>query len=1023
MEKTSAPIELIELVKRYKRNRDAYQSPAYKEAQLRQEFIDPLLEILGWDVSNKQGAAPAYKEVIHEDTLRIGGSTKAPDYSLRIGQTRKLFLETKKPSVRIKDDPAPAVQLRRYGWNAKLPLCILTNFEETAIYDTRIRPKEGDSAAAALRRYFSLDQLVSNWEVFNATFSRQAVLNGSFDQYAETWKDVKGTVEVDQAFLEDIETWRDELARNIALRNPSLSQYELNYAVQATIDRIVFLRICEDRGIETYGRLQTLMKSEQAYGRLKEFFRLADERYNSGLFYFSREKDRYGTPDELTPKLIIDDKVLKDIVRRLYYPESPYEFSVLPAEILGHVYEQFLGKVIRLTPGHRAIVEEKPEVKKAGGIYYTPTYVVRYIVNNTAGKAVEGKTPKEVCKLRVLDPACGSGSFLLVAYQFLLDWHLNWYVENGPKKFKNEIVQGPGGSWFLTSGERKRILLNNIFGSDIDPQAVEVTKLSLLLRVLEQVSGETIEKNQKLFHQRALPDLDDNIKCGNSLIENRHLQQLILDEEQARRVNPFDWKTEFAQVFAEGGFDVVIGNPPYIRVQTMTEWAPLEVELYKRHFETASKGNYDIYVVFVERGLQLLKANGRLGYILPHKFFTAQYGEPLRSLISKNKYLEEVVHFGDLQVFRGATTYTCLLMLRKSASESVRFHQVRDLAAWRTNGASAQSVIPASRIKESDWTFSAGGISDVVERLSRILPKLVDVAQVFVGTQTSADEVFVLDDARTKGSHVVGFSQALQKEVEVELELTKPFLRGKEIRRFAPLVSTSRLICPYEIGSDSFRLYTAVELGKKFPLAWAYLQENRKQLGDRERGKFKGANWYAFGYPKSMTLFQLEKIVVPDYNNVGSFTVDPLGHFYKTGYGLLINDQRVSALFLTALLNSTLLFEYLRAIGTSLRGGYVRFWRQYLEQLPVKLPEGAAEAKIAQEIERTAEQLFRLGDQARTKRTDHEMRVVERQIEGSEAELDKLVYRLYGLSDAEISKVEEAIRQFERKETVIALKA
>ena len=260
---------------------------------------------------------------------------------------------------------------------------------------------------------------------------------------------------MDDAFLDEIERWRADLARNLALRNPKLSQRDLNFAVQRTIDRIVFLRICEDRGIEVYGRLQALLNGEHTYRRLYQLFREADERYNSGLFHFQKEKDRVEPPDDLTPELEIDDAVLKKIIRRLYYPDSPYEFSVLPADILGQVYEQFLGKVIRLTDGHQAKIEDKPEVKKAGGVYYTPTYIVDYIVKNTVGKLLENKTPKQAAKLRILDPACGSGSFLIGAYQYLLDWHRDWYSDNDPKKWatgKNPaIYQGPGGEWKLTT--------------------------------------------------------------------------------------------------------------------------------------------------------------------------------------------------------------------------------------------------------------------------------------------------------------------------------------------------------------------------------------------------------------------------------------------------------------------------------------------------------------------------------------------------------------------------------------------
>jgi len=356
----SMPHELSELIERFDRNREAYLSGQYNETQLRREFLDPLFISLGWDIDNKQGYAEAYKDVIHEDAIKIGGVIKAPDYCFRIGGTKKFFVEAKKPSVKLKDDINPAFQLRRYAWSAKLPLSILTDFEEFAVYDCRIKPVKTDKASTARILYLTYDEYARRWDEISSVFSRDAVLKGSFDKYAGKGKHKKGTAEVDNVFLEEIEIWRDMFARNIALRNPGLTQRELNFAVQRIIDRIIFLRICEDRGIEEYGRLMSLLNGVTVYKRLFHIFRNADERYNSGLFHFEKEKDRHELPDDLTPSLDIDDKLLKDIIRRLYYPESPYEFSVLPADILGQVYEQFLGKVIRLTSGHRAIVEEKP---------------------------------------------------------------------------------------------------------------------------------------------------------------------------------------------------------------------------------------------------------------------------------------------------------------------------------------------------------------------------------------------------------------------------------------------------------------------------------------------------------------------------------------------------------------------------------------------------------------------------------------------------------------------------------------
>jgi predicted type IV restriction endonuclease len=475
----TAPKEIIDLVERFDLHRDSYHSGKYNETQLRREYIDPFFKALGWDVDNTAGYAEAYKDVIHEDAIKVGSATKAPDYSFRIGGTRKFFVEAKKPSVNIAEEIGPAYQLRRYAWSAKLPLSILTDFEEFAIYDCRIKPDKSDKASTARIMYLSDRDYLNRWDEIAAIFSKEAVLKGSFDKYADKSRLKKGTAEVDAAFLSDIEVWRQTLAQNIALRNPKLTQRELNFAVGKTIDRIIFLRICEDRGIEPEVQLMALQNGTNIYQRLIRIYYNADDKYNSGLFHFRLEKDRFEPPDDLTLNLTIDDKPLKEIFKSLYYPESPYEFSVLPADILGQVYEQFLGKVIYLTQGHRAKVEDKPEVKKAGGVYYTPTYIVDYIVKNTVGKLLEGKKPGprgSASNIRILDPACGSGSFLIGAYQYLLDWHRDRYIEDGPEKWAKgrnpALCQIIRGEWRLTTAERKRILLNNIYGVDIDHQAV-----------------------------------------------------------------------------------------------------------------------------------------------------------------------------------------------------------------------------------------------------------------------------------------------------------------------------------------------------------------------------------------------------------------------------------------------------------------------------------------------------------------------------------------------------------------------
>jgi type I restriction-modification system DNA methylase subunit len=634
---------IADLVERFRDNEEAYCNPRYNEAQTRREFIDPFFAALGWDVDNRKGYSEAYKEVIHEDAIKIRGGTKAPDYCFRIGGNRKFFVEAKRPSINIHDNAEPAFQLRRYAWTADLRLSVLTSFRELAVYETRSEPRQTDKASVGRVKYVQYADYVKEWDAIVSVFSLESILKGSFDRYAESTTVKKGTARVDTAFLQVIEEWRTSLARNFALRNPSLTPIELNYAVQRTIDRILFLRICEDRAIEDYGSLRKL--NCDIYRQLANRFQQADEKYNSGLFHFHREHDRLEPPDELTLSLTVDDSPLKAILRQLYYPDSPYEFSVLSADILGQVYEQFLGKVIRLTEGHRAVVEYKPEVRRAGGVYYTPTYIVKHMTTKAVGALCEKKTPKDIANLKILDPACGSGSFLIVAYQYLLDWHLNWYTENDPAKWakgRNQALYQTGSGWRLTTTERKRILLNNIYGVDVDAQAVETTKLSLLLKVLEGETSESVGQNLRLFHERALPDLGRNIKCGNSIIEpDLYIQPELpaLNAEEQYRINTFDYRDGFPEIMKRGGFDCIIGNPPYVDIKTLPE---VEVGYLFTHYRTANN-RINLFAAFIEKSLLLLGARFTFSMIVPTAIIAQESYKQLRELVLDKAHVTQMV--------------------------------------------------------------------------------------------------------------------------------------------------------------------------------------------------------------------------------------------------------------------------------------------------------------------------------------------------------------------------------------------
>jgi type I restriction-modification system DNA methylase subunit len=987
--------EIARLVKHFSTNQAAFMAPGYKEAQARQEFIDPLFIALNWDVHNQQQTAPDYREVIVEDSIEMAGheARKAPDYVFRIGRERKFFAEAKKPGVDLKMAAGPAYQLRCYAWSAKLPLSVLTDFQEWSAYDCRIRPSEKDKSSVARLGYFTYEEYADCWRKIWDIYSREAVWGGSFDQYAQGGKGKRGTSEVDAEFLKEIEGWRDSLARNIALRNPGLTLEEMNDAVQRTIDRIIFLRMVEARGMEEDGQLQKIGESENIYANILMLSIRADAKYNSGLFDFSKKGD------QVTPRLTVDDKTLKPILEDLYFPKSPYKFNMLPVEILGNVYEQFLGKVIHLTEAHHAKVEEKPEVKKAGGIYYTPAYIVEYMVKNTVGKQIEGKSPAELKGFRVLDPACGSGSFLLGAYSFLLDYYRNWYDSHEPGKKKDSVAKQEDGSWQLTLTERKHILTEHIFGVDIDRQAVEVTKLSLLLKVLEGV------KQLNLFNERALPNLDNNIKCGNSLIGPDYFAgQMMPDTDELRRVNPFDWKNGFPEVMQAGGFDCVIGNPPYIRIQNLKEWAPLEVEAYKKLYTAACSGNYDIYVVFVEKGLSLLNNHGQLGFILPHKFFNAKYGKPLRKLISDGHHLADVVHFGDQQIFIGATTYTCLLFLNKDRTNMCNYIKVDNLDNWRLTGKGISGVVPASNVIESEWNFTVGAGAELFAKMRQMPAKLGDIAKrIFQGFKTGADPVFIIDEL----AHGKYYSNALQAEITIEKRYLRPLYKSGEMKRYA-LHSNSRfVIFPYQNGT----LIDWNEIETNAPMTAKYLLSCKEFLATREKGRWRGSQWYCYSRNQALEIIASPKILTADLNPSANYCFDKLGEVCfpggaAGGYGIVLDKNMY--MYVLGLLNSRAVDFFHKLISTNYRGGWYGYDAKVIRNIPIRMinfsdPRDKNRydkmvALVGQMLdlhERKAE----AGDAGGKER-------MQRVIDSTDQQIDALVYELYGLTPEEIAIVE-----------------
>ena len=989
--------EVAKLCQYFANNHQEFLAPGVKEAHVRQILIDPFFEALGWDVRNTDKVAPQYREVMIEDSLDVEGHQKAPDYSFRVGTLPKFYTEAKKCGINISADPAPAYQLRRYGWSAKVVLSILTDFEEFSIYDCTKRPNPKDKASYSRLQYYHFEQYPDCWREIWDVFSREAVWSGAFDKHSAS-KRKRGTSEVDTEFLKEIEGWRDTLARNIALRNKDLSSDDLNAAVQRTIDRIVFLRMAEDRGIEPYEQLLKLCERPNIYKRfMSDLCNQADEKYNSGLFHFQKEKGISEAPDQITPKLKVDDNTLKPILKNLYFVHgSPYHFGVLPVEILGTVYERFLGKVIRLTAGHQAKIEEKPEVRKAGGVYYTPSYIVDYIVKNTVGVQVEGKSPKQLAggknkePFRVLDMACGSGSFLLGAYKYLLDHCMKWYTAHNPTRYKKAVYKtARNGQWNLTIQEKKRILTTHIFGVDIDHQAVEVSKLSLLLKVLEGETDQTIGQQMQLFHERALPNLAKNIKCGNSLIGPDYFAStLIPDSNEIKRVNPFDWNKEFPDAMETGGFDIVTGNPPYIGFHGF-----MQDKTYLKDQYVSAVGKFDIYIPFIEAGIRILSSKGFLGFICPTNFMKRNHGKQLRNYLLNNTMIREICDFQHQQIFVGATNYTGIFIFEKRSP--TKGHSF----IYKLDNIDAKGMLAKqNELDYNPWVIRDEKSKGVVERIRKestsILSEITEA--IAEGIVTGKNNVYLISASDVINLHL-------------EKDLLRPCIRGKQIKRYLLEEVSEYVVYPYKQIENKTKVIEEKDL-KIYERLWAYLNNHKTDLAGRPYFEKSTKLWYELWCQRDLKNLSQNKIVVPELSEMNRFAIADCHQFYgDTACGItLLPSVPESIFYILGLLNSRLIEYFYKNTTVPKAGGYYIYKTMFLNNIPIRRIDFSNndEESKHNHLVRLVNSILVLNTQLSAAKSQNQKISIQRQIDATETKINQFVYDLYGLTANEINIVE-----------------
>jgi hypothetical protein len=1062
--------ELSRLVSTFERHFLHVTSPDYNEATLRAEYLDPLFAALGWDVGNRKGLIHTEREVDIEVRTAVSGKQTRADYVFRIVRIERFTCEAKKPYEKL--HTGHAYQAKRDAYARGIPFAILSDFEELKFYVVGSRPTRDDPHTGEYKSLHYSQYNVSARELWDL-LAYENVTAGSIDRLIEALPKrpvrLKGkqgylirpdrTKSLDADFLNFLDDSRQKLGSDLLKHNDRADLLEgnrLNEAAQRILDRLVFLRICEDRGIDTgtllatqlghwmheqsapprlrRGSIQERLKLDRSgevlaeeppspryappaegglYRALVFHIRALDQRPPSYQPFFNGQLFKAHFSEEL----VVGDEWLANFLDDLTDDDSGYNFADIKVEILGSAYERFLGKVLR-PQGRGATIEEKPEVRKAGGVYYTPRYIVDYIVEQTVGRQLEGKSLKEAAQLRFLDPACGSGSFLIRVYERVMEHHLRTFndrvaeVRHGLEpqpaaavhklltRHKDEFYLDAAGNVRLTTRLKRQILQNNVFGVDIDAQAVEVTQLSLYLKMLEGENRESIYVQTKdLFNKVALlPPLDQNIKCGNSLIAS----DFSLEAAELVRVNAFDWDIGFEKIMAKGGFDAVVGNPPYVRQESIKD----QKAYFQSHY-ASYEGTADLFIYFIELGTRLMKPGGTYSIIVSSSLLRSAYAEPLRRHLRETVAIEQIVDFGGLAVFVDAKdTYVCIPVLaKKPQPPAVRVARIASLEFDRLAPlVQAGGYDVAQRhFTPFAWSLKTEAEAQLFEKLCRVGSPLGEVlkGRIFFGIKSGLNEAFEITTEQRA---------LILKGHPKTSRLIKPFVGGQNVRRYE-IESQGRHLIVIPCG------WTRAQLGKpgagerphwdwfsaEHPTLAAHLAAFETAARKRQD---QGDFWWELRSCDYYAALDTPKIIFPDIAKSPRFYPDNEGlYLSNTAYCLGTGDRA-----LAGILNSRLCWFAISniAIPFGVRAGEYRYrlFYQYMEKVPIRLPDPKSEKALNDKLVASVDRMLTLTPSLGSAKSDTERAALQNAIQKTDRDIDKLVYDLYGLTPEEIALVE-----------------
>ena len=924
--------ELKDLVERFGKSLPYYKDSknAYNEHSTRIEYIDPLLELLGWDVANKKGLSPQYREVIAEN---YSNKTDRPDYSLTLRGVTKLFVEAKKPAVDISTASDPAIQTRKYGWNAGHKVAVLTNFEYLVIYDTTTIPSISDRVTTARYKIYHFTEYVDSFEEIAKLISRDAVYSGFFDEYfGERFPDGNNrTQQVDSFFLSQINDWRISLSNELYAKGGRYNSLEiLNDVVQDFINQIVFLRICEDKNLPLYHNLKETIEDEsKLHQELEKLFRAADKRYNSGMF----------SGDGIVFDL--NSSVITKMIEGLYYPQSPFMFNIIEPNMLGKIYEMFLTEQLVLDGNSIKLGKKKDCVNRS--VVTTPTEIVKYMVEKTMSLLCDGKTPDELKALRIADIACGSGVYLEEAFDFLQKYCVTWYLKNEPE----HLVELGNGNYKLPLEEKKELLSSCIYGIDIDIHAVEVAKFSLLIKLIENETAPSVADSNPI-----LPDMSNNIFYGNSLVGDNEIRGVKVSAEELIDLVPFNWD----EMGVVDGFDAIIGNPPYVNTEGMHALLPdIEFQIYKKNYKSSHK-QFDKYFIFLERAISKVKNDGYVCYIVPNKFFKVGAGEKLRMLLASEKMLISLDDFGDAQLFEDKTIYSSIVLLQKRKQETFTYSNVESASNLWAGKKVESIVLNESSLNKLPWRLTTDfDFLRMLKKLDEVAVPLTNYAEVFNGIQTSAERpdpiYWFSSDSIDRETDEYYEIVKDGKHYQIEKRILRPYFKPtkqneKGLNSYSILDTDKMIIFPY---TGEGKLFPIEVMESTYPGTFRYLKAYYDRLvpktisekGVRDVPNATPETWYQYGRTQALTAFtNTPKLIVGVLSKEPMYAYDDQDMLIASGgtagYCAISkkNGSPYALEYLQAWLSNPFTEKLINIVGSDFEGGFVARGTFILSTLP-----------------------------------------------------------------------------------------